>query len=275
MLLTRDGQVAELSREELLARLDTSRLPRHVAIIMDGNGRWAANRGLPRVAGHKKGMETVREIVTASSKLGIKALTLYAFSLENWKRPRLEVEALMSLLTLYLQNELKLMQENNIKFTTIGRTDDLPGAARKWIDKVKAETAGNTGMVLDIALSYGGRWEIMEAAKKYGADLLAGRVSPQGLTEEAFSGYLDTAGLPELDLVIRTSGEMRISNFLLWQTAYAELYFTDSLWPDFGERELIAALVDYQGRERRFGRTGEQLGAVNGNGAMEGGGHAV
>ena len=251
-----------LTKEELLARLDPSRLPRHVAIIMDGNGRWAAKRGLPRLAGHKKGMDVVRGIVTAASNLGIKALTLYAFSMENWKRPPREVEALMSLLTFYLQKEINMMMRENIRFSTIGRTEDLPKEARAWIEKAKRETAGNTGMVLNLALSYGGRWEIMEAARRLAKDLAGGKAA-EPMTEEEFSTYFDTAGLPELDLVIRTSGEMRVSNFLLWQIAYAELYFTDALWPEFGEKELLAAVIDYQGRQRRFGMTGEQIGRTD------------
>jgi undecaprenyl diphosphate synthase len=258
--LTSAGKkVEELSREELLARIDRSRLPRHLAIIMDGNGRWAQGRGLPRIAGHKKGMDVVRQVVTCCSEIGIEALTLYAFSLENWRRPPREVEALMSLLTLYLQKEISLMKKNNIRFATIGRLEDLPKEARDWVEKAKRETAGNTGMVLDLALSYGGRWEITEAAKRVMSEVLSGRISPDTMTEESFSSHLDTAGLPDLDLVIRTSGEMRVSNFLLWQMAYAELYFTDSLWPDFSERGLLAAILDYQGRQRRFGKTGEQL----------------
>ena len=259
-LVKRGKAFAALSRGELLERLDLARLPRHVAIIMDGNGRWASQRGLPRIAGHTRGMEAVREIVTCASKLGLKALTLYAFSLENWRRPAAEVKALMKLLTLYLRGELALMKRENIRFSTIGRLEDLPAGARGWIDKAKRETAGNTGMVLDIALSYGGRWEILDAARKLALEAAAQPGSLDSLTEDAFSKYLDTAGLPELDLVIRTSGEMRISNFLLWQMAYAELYFTEALWPDFSERDFLAALLDYQGRQRRFGRTGEQLG---------------
>jgi undecaprenyl diphosphate synthase len=254
------GELEPLGIEALRALLDRTRLPRHVAVIMDGNGRWAAMRGMPRVAGHKKGMDSVREVVTACSKLGIEALTLYAFSLENWKRPALEVDALMGLLTRYLEKEFSLMMEKGIRFRTIGRTDDLPEKIRALIEKTISETSGNTGMVLDLALSYGGRWEILDAVKKAAADSAAGRLDISRLTEDSFSGYMDTAGLPDPDLVIRTSGEKRVSNFLLWQIAYSELYYTDSLWPDFGERELLAALVDYQGRQRRFGKTGEQVG---------------
>lgn len=260
IVLKNADRYAGLSTRELLANLDPARLPRHVAVIMDGNGRWAARKGLPRVAGHKKGMDTVREVVTACSKLGIKALTLYAFSLENWRRPPREVEALMSLLTLYLQSELNLMKEQDIRFVTIGRTGELPKAAREWMEKAAKETAGNKGMSLVLALSYGGRGEIVDAAARFARDAAAGKVAPDALDEAMFTGYLDTAGLPDPDLMIRTSGEMRISNFLLWQMAYAELYFTDALWPDFGERDLLIALTDYQGRERRFGQTGGQLG---------------
>ncbi|HLB25672.1 MAG TPA: isoprenyl transferase [Nitrospirota bacterium] len=241
------------------ALVDGARLPRHMAIIMDGNGRWAKGRGLPRIAGHRKGMEVVREVVTCCSELGIPALTLYAFSLENWRRPEREVGALMSLLVLYLQRELKLMMDNNIRFATIGRLDDLPREARELIERTRRDTTGNTGMTLDLALSYGGRWEITEAAKKLAVEAKAGLIEPGDVDERAFERFLETSGLPELDLVIRTSGEMRVSNFLLWQMAYAELYFTDALWPDFTEKDLLAALLDYQGRQRRFGKTGEQL----------------
>lgn len=257
--LTKINDYADLSVAELRVLVDPLRLPRHMAIIMDGNGRWAARRGLPRIAGHKKGIEAVREVVTACAKLNVPALTLYAFSTENWKRPPMEVSVLMSLLTLYLRQELSLFKRENIRFSTIGRVEDLPREARVLIDKAKAETAGNTGMVLDLALSYGGRREIIEAAKKIAADIKSGRIEPSALDERAFSGYLDTGGMPELDLVIRTSGEQRVSNFLLWQMAYAELYFTEALWPDFTQRDLLIAILDYQGRQRRFGKTSEQL----------------
>jgi len=263
-LLKNSKKLEKLDTEELLRMIDPARLPEHLAIIMDGNGRWAARRGLPRIAGHKKGMEVVRNIVTNCSDLGIKTLTLYAFSLENWRRPAKEVEALMSLLTLYLRKELALIKKHKIRFATIGRLEDLPKEARSWIDKAKRETEDNRGMVLDLALSYGGRGEVVDAARRFHEDAAAGRISPEELDEERFAGYLDTGALPELDFVIRTSGEMRISNFLLWQVAYAELYFTDSLWPDFTERDLLAALLDYQGRQRRFGKTGDQLGREDG-----------
>ncbi len=259
--LTRIKDHADLTVAELRTLVDPLRLPRHMAIIMDGNGRWAAKKGLPRIAGHKRGMEVVHEVVTACAKLGVPALTLYAFSTENWKRPAPEVSFLMSLLTLYLRQELSLMKRENIRFSTIGLVEDLPSEARAWIDKAKAETASNAGMVLDLALSYGGRREIIEAAKKIAADMKSGKIEPSALDERTFSGYLDTREMPELDLVIRTSGEQRVSNFLLWQMAYAELYFTEALWPDFTERDLLIAILDYQGRQRRFGKTSEQLGS--------------
>lgn len=239
------------TREELRSRIDPAGLPAHVAIIMDGNGRWALRRGLPRIAGHKRGVETVRRVTEACRRLGISVLTLYAFSDENWGRPKEEVGFLMDLLGTFLKAEIATMKSNGIRFRTIGRTERLPASARTWLGKAAAETAGNTGMVLNLALSYGGRGEILEAIRRMGA-------SPE-LTEEAFSSHLDTAGLPDPDLIIRTSGERRISNFLLWQAAYAELYFADTLWPDFEEQDLLAALLDYQGRQRRFGLTQDQL----------------
>ena len=242
-------------KKEAGAKLDPAGMPRHVAIIMDGNGRWALRRGLPRVAGHKRGVDTVRRITEECRRLGIGALTLYAFSDENWGRPKEEVGFLMDMLGTFLKAEIAAMKANGIRFRTIGRTDRLPATVRTWVGKAESETAGNTRMVLTLALSYGGRGEILEAVKRIKA---AGAPAEQ-LTEEAFSSYLDTAGLPDPDLIIRTSGEKRISNFLLWQAAYAELYFTDTLWPDFEEKDLRAALIDYQGRQRRFGLTQDQL----------------
>jgi len=241
--------------EELRERLDRDNLPKHVAIIMDGNGRWALRRGLPRVLGHKKGAETVRRVVELCRKLGISVLTLYAFSDENWGRPKQEVGFLMDMLGNFLKAEISTMKANGIRFRTIGRTERLPASAQKWTNRAIAETAENAGMVLNLALSYGGRGEIIEAIKR----LHESNGAMGKLTEETFSAQLDTAGLPDPDIIVRTSGEKRISNFLLWQAAYAELYFTDVLWPDFNERELLVALLDYQGRQRRFGLTEEQL----------------
>jgi undecaprenyl diphosphate synthase len=241
--------------EELRASVDRSGLPKHVAIIMDGNGRWAQQRGLPRISGHKRGADSVRRVTEQCRQLGIPVLTLYAFSDENWGRPREEVGFLMDMLGSYLKAEIAAMKVNGIKFRTIGRVERLPSSALNWINRAVSETAENTGLVLNLALSYGGRGEILEAIKR----MLAANGAAGALTEESFSSYLDTAGLPDPDLIIRTSGEKRISNFLLWQAAYAELYFTETLWPDFEEKDLLAAILDYQGRERRFGLTQEQL----------------
>jgi len=240
--------------EQLRARLDVNSLPKHVAVIMDGNGRWAQRNGLPRVAGHKRGVDTVRRVTEQCRQYGIEVLTLYAFSDENWGRPKEEVGFLMDLLGTFLKAEIAAMKANGIRFRTIGRIERLPTSIQAWIQRALSETEKNTGMVLNVALSYGGRGEILEAIKRMRlADTAAADV-----TEETFSSFLDTAGLPDLDLIIRTSGEKRISNFLLWQAAYAELYFTDTLWPDFEERDLLAALLDYQGRQRRFGLTQDQ-----------------
>jgi undecaprenyl diphosphate synthase len=241
--------------EQLRAQLDVNSLPKHVAVIMDGNGRWALRNGLPRVAGHKRGVDTVRRVTEQCRQYGIQVLTLYAFSDENWGRPKEEVGFLMDLLGTFLKAEIATMKANGIRFRTIGRTERLPASIQAWIQRALSETEKNTGMVLNVALSYGGRGEILEAIKRMrSAENVAADV-----TEEIFSSFLDTAGLPDLDLIIRTSGEKRISNFLLWQAAYAELYFTDTLWPDFEERDLLAALLDYQGRQRRFGLTQDQL----------------
>jgi undecaprenyl diphosphate synthase len=243
------------SHNDMPEKLDPTHMPRHIAIIMDGNGRWALRRGLPRVAGHKRGAETVRGITEECRKLGIGVLTLYAFSDENWGRPRAEVGFLMDMLGTFLKAEIATMKANGIRFRVIGRIERLPAAVRSWIEKATAETAGNTGMILNLALSYGGRGEILEAVKR----MRTAGITAEDMTEESFSSHLDTAGLPDPDLIIRTSGEKRISNFLLWQAAYAELYFTDTLWPDFAEKDLLAALIDYQGRQRRFGLTQDQL----------------
>jgi undecaprenyl diphosphate synthase len=235
---------------DLEARVRARPVPRHVAIIMDGNGRWAEARGLPRAAGHREGSESVRAVTRAARRIGIEALTLYAFSVQNWARPRAEVEALMHLLAEYLESQRGELLENGIRLNAIGELDRLPGFVQDKLASVRAESARGTGMVLTLALSYGGREEIANAAR---AAARSGKVD-----EAALEAALWTAGLPELDLLVRTSGERRISNFLLWQAAYAELHFSDVLWPDFREPELFAAVADYQGRERRFGMTGEQ-----------------
>lgn len=239
--------------------LNPERLPRHLAIIMDGNGRWAKERMLRRIVGHRKGVETVRSIVEECSRLGIRYLTLFAFSSENWLRPKTEVGALMSLLKRYIRTETSRMMQNNIRFNVIGNRDDLPPDVNREVDEAMARTAGNSGMTLNLALSYGGRQEIVRAATLLAADLAAGKVDAAVVDDAVFDGYLYTAGMAEPDLLIRTSGEMRISNFLLWQLAYTELYFTAVNWPDFNTNELHTALCAYQARERRFGRTSDQL----------------
>lgn len=226
---------------------------------MDGNGRWAQKRLLNRVIGHEKGMTAVRRTVQLCSKLGISYLTLYAFSNENWNRPSREVSALMKLLERYLLKELPQMMENSIRLNAIGRLDLLPASAQKTLRKCIKETENNGGMVLNLALSYGGRAEIIDAVKKMANDIEDGRVKTGDITEERLASYLYTAGMPDPDFLIRTSGELRISNFLLWQIAYSEIYVTETLWPDFAEEDLITALLDYQKRERRFGLTGSQI----------------
>lgn len=224
-------------------------MPRHVGIIMDGNGRWAAARGLPRVEGHRRGVERSKEVIEVAAELGIKALTIYTFSTENWQRPSSEVTTLMKLLELYLRKEIDGLIRNGIVFRTIGDTGRLPGHIQDIIREAEERTSSNKGMILVTALSYSGRSEILRAVKRV---LYAG-VKPEELTEEVFNSYLDTAGIPAPDLIIRTSGEMRISNFLLWQAAYSEFYFTETLWPDFTKDEFLLAIQDYQRRERRFG----------------------
>jgi undecaprenyl diphosphate synthase len=245
----------ELSIADLRARLDPGSVPRHIAIIMDGNGRWAVRRGLPRIMGHKRGAETVRNVVEQCRKLGIGVLTLYAFSDENWGRPQEEVSFLMDMLSRFLRSEIAAMKANGIRFRTIGRIERLPQSAQRSIAKAVAETAGNDGMVLNLALSYGGRGEILQAVKR----LAASGGIPEDLKDEHLAAHLDTAGLPDPDLIIRSSGEQRISNFLLWQAAYAELYFTEVLWPDFDDKELLIAILDFQKRHRRFGLTDDQV----------------
>jgi undecaprenyl diphosphate synthase len=239
--------------ETLLASVAWDRLPRHVAVIMDGNGRWAALRGQPRIAGHRAGVEAVRAAVDTGARLGLQALTLYAFSTENWKRPRLEVDALMRMLRRYIRLEIDEIDRQNIRFQTIGRTASLAENVRREIDRATERTIGNTGMVLSVALNYGGRAEIVDAVRAAMQHLLAEGKNADELTEERIERELYTRGLPELDLLVRTSGEMRLSNFLLWQTAYSEIYVTETLWPDFRRTQLLEAILDFQRRDRRFG----------------------
>lgn len=243
-----------------MIELDRTRLPRHLAVIMDGNGRWAEQRMLKRIIGHQRGVETVQMVVEQASTLGIGYLTLFAFSSENWSRPRSEVNALMSLLRKFLRIELNRMLKNNIRFRVIGNRADLPTEVNDVIDDAIERTAQNSGMVLTLALSYGGRQEITRAAQAIAQSVANGELTPTQITDELFASRLDTVGLPDPDLLIRTSGEMRISNFLLWQLAYTELYFTDINWPDLTIDALHGALADYQARERRFGKTSAQIG---------------
>ena len=238
------------SPDETLARqVNFEQLPAHIAIIMDGNGRWAAQRRLPRVEGHRAGIDSVRDVVETSARLGIDVLTLYAFSIENWKRPRAEVNTLMMLLKLYLRRELGTLHQNNIRFRVVGRSEELAEDVQHELEIGIRQTAANTGMLFNIALNYGGRAEIVDAARRA---IVAG-VLPDQLDERRFSEFLYTAGQPDPDLLIRTSGEMRVSNFLLWQIAYSEIWVTETLWPDFRRRDLLEAIVAYQKRDRRYG----------------------
>ncbi|MBW2170979.1 MAG: isoprenyl transferase [Deltaproteobacteria bacterium] len=246
-----------LSSDTPSLRPDT--LPRHIAIIMDGNGRWAKKRSLNRIRGHREGAESVRDIVRACREIGIEVLTLYAFSTENWQRPKQEILALMKLLKDFLRSELSEMMENDIRLNAIGQVGRFPGDVLKVLRGVMDKTQENSGMLLNLALSYGGRDEIVMAAGRIAAEVRAGQLEPKEITEKVFSNYLYTQGMPDPDLLIRTSGEMRVSNFLLWQIAYAEIYVTKTLWPDFRREELSRILHDYEKRERRFGTTGEQV----------------
>ncbi|HEU5179272.1 MAG TPA: isoprenyl transferase [Candidatus Polarisedimenticolia bacterium] len=258
-MINLEGFITRGSEEErLLQGIDPARLPRHIAIIMDGNGRWARARSLPRVAGHRAGIASVRDIVETAARLGIQVLTLYAFSVENWKRPRSEVNTLMDLLKEFLNRELQTLMRNNIRFQVIGRFDELGTSVQRELRKGIETTAPNTGLLFNIALSYGGRTEIVDACRRLMEERLRGTAGWTELTEEVFERYLYTAGQPDPDLLIRTSGELRVSNFLLWQIAYAEIWVTETLWPDFRRRELLQAINDFQKRERRYGRVLEE-----------------
>ena len=244
---------------ELLDNINKDNLPKHLAIIMDGNGRWAKKQGLMRAFGHENGTKSVRTTVECCAKLGIENLTLYAFSTENWNRPKLEVDTLMKLLINSLKNELKTLVENNIKLNTIGNLEKLPKSAQKELLEVINKTKGNSRMTLTLALSYGSREELISAIKNISSKVKNNIISIDAIDESIINQHLYTQNLPDVDLLIRTSGEHRISNFLLWQIAYAELYFTDVLWPDFTEQNLYEAIISYQKRERRFGKTSEQI----------------
>jgi undecaprenyl diphosphate synthase len=240
-------------------KINLEKLPKHIAIIMDGNGRWAIQHGLDRVGGHHEGVDSVRDIAEAAASLGVKYLTLYTFSTENWSRPKDEVDALMSLFVETIAKELDTLNKNNIRLNAIGDLRSLPKENYKKLLETIEETSGNDRMTLTLAMSYSSRWEIINAVKKITADVELQKLNSNNITEELFESYLSTYNIPDPELLIRTSGELRVSNYLLWQIAYSELYFTDVLWPDFREEELYKAIVEYQDRERRFGLTSEQL----------------
>lgn len=247
------------SVEEKKALILKDRLPRHVAIIMDGNGRWAERQNLDRIEGHRKGLEAVREVVEIAGEIGIEVLTLYAFSKENWRRPKEEVEQLMALLKSYLLSERERILQEDIRLHPIGDMEDLPSPVKEALEETARLTRNCKRLTLNLALSYSGRWEIVKGVKEVAAKAVRGELRLEELTPEVFSRYLQTAGMPDPDLLIRTSGEQRISNFLLWQIAYTELYFTEVLWPEFGKEEFLDAIIDYQSRERRFGLISSQL----------------
>jgi undecaprenyl diphosphate synthase len=238
----------------------TGNFPRHIAIIMDGNGRWARGRGLSRLEGHRAGAEAVRRVTTAAAEIGIEYLTLYAFSVENWRRPRMEIQGLMRYLREYLKNELPLMKKHQIRLKAIGRLDEFPDSVRKALDRTIAATAAHTGLTLTLALSYGGRAEIVDGIRQIVREARNGGLEPEQIDEEFFSRYLYDPDLPDPDLLIRTSGEMRVSNFLLWQISYTEFWLTEDCWPDFDRERLLSAIADYQRRDRRFGGLGNGTG---------------
>lgn len=244
---------------DLLEQIDKKNLPKHIAIIMDGNGRWAKKKGALRIFGHKNAIQSVKETAETCAELGVEFLTLYAFSTENWSRPQEEVNALMQLLVSTIRSEIKTLNKNNIRLLTIGNIKDLPDSCQRELQEAKDITKDNTKLNLVLALSYSGRWEIMEAIKKLALEVKENNLDPLQLNESFLQKYLNTHGMPDPELLIRTSGEMRISNFLLWQIAYAELYFTEVLWPDFRKEHLYNAIISYQKRERRFGKISEQM----------------
>ena len=245
--------------EDLKSQINTENLPHHIAIIMDGNGRWAKQHGKPRVFGHQSGVKAVRETTEAAAELGIKYLTLYAFSTENWNRPKFEVNALMALLVETIRKEVKTLNKNNIRLAAIGDLKRLPEKSQKALQKAIDDTSGNTRMTLVLALNYSAKWEILNAVKSLATQVEDGKLTSEAIDEETFANALATKGMPDPELLIRTSGETRISNFLLWQIAYSELYFTPTFWPDFRKDSLYTAILDYQNRERRFGKTSEQV----------------
>ena len=246
-------------KDQLMQQIDRERLPQHIAIIMDGNGRWAKERGKQRLFGHQSAIQSVREVSEASAEIGVKYLTLYAFSTENWNRPLAEVSGLMSLLAQTIKNEVSTMNKNSIKLNAIGDLKSLPKANYEQLMQAIADTSHNTRMTLTLALSYSGRWDLTQASRRMAEDVAQGKLQPDAVNDTLISSYLSTAGMPDPELLIRTSGEERISNFLLWQLAYSELYFTQKYWPDFRKADLYEAILNYQHRERRFGKTSEQV----------------
>lgn len=246
-------------KDQLMQQIDRERLPQHIAIIMDGNGRWAKERGKQRLFGHQSAIQSVREVSEASAEIGVKFLTLYAFSTENWNRPLAEVSGLMSLLAQTIKNEVSTMNKNSIKLNAIGDLKSLPKANYDQLMQAIADTSHNTRMTLTLALSYSGRWDLTQASRRMAEDVAQGKLQPDAVNDTMISSYLSTAGMPDPELLIRTSGEERISNFLLWQLAYSELYFTQKYWPDFRKADLYEAILNYQHRERRFGKTSEQV----------------
>ncbi|MBK7383356.1 MAG: isoprenyl transferase [Flavobacteriales bacterium] len=251
--------MAEQATDDLKARIERARVPEHVAIIMDGNGRWAQLHGEHRIVGHANGVRSVREALTGATEIGVRYLTLYAFSTENWNRPKEEVDALMDLLVKTVVDEITELQENSVRLNAIGDLDSLPTACRATLDDAIASTAKNERITLTLALSYSSRWEITRMVRSIAAEVKAGTLDPEKIDERTVAQHLCTHNIPDPELLIRTSGELRISNFLLWQIAYAELWFTPVLWPDFRKQHLFEAVLDYQGRERRFGKTSEQI----------------
>jgi undecaprenyl diphosphate synthase len=248
-----------VAQKELLSQIDPNRIPEHVAIIMDGNGRWAKKQGFLRIFGHRQGVDTVRNVVETAAEIGVKYLTLYAFSTENWNRPKAEVNALMELLVDSIRKETPRLMQNGIRLETIGNVEQLPKGCNKTLSETVEATKGNTRMTLILALSYSGRWDIIEAVRKIAADVKNGLLNPESIGESDLNAALNTARYPNPDLLIRTSGEQRISNFLLWEIAYSEIHFTKVLWPEFSTEDFYKAILDYQGRERRFGKTGDQI----------------
>lgn len=248
-----------MENKKLIDTIDKTRLPKHIAIIMDGNGRWAQQRGEQRVFGHNNGVQAVRETAEAAAELGIKYITMYAFSTENWNRPKDEVDALMHLLVITINNEIKTLNDNNIRLRVIGNVNSLDADVKKELEEAMEKTAGNTRMDLFLALSYSGRWEIVDAIKKIANQVKDGLIDPDQINEKIVATHMNAPDLPDPELLIRTSGEYRTSNFLMWQTAYTELFFSTKLWPDFRKDDLYEAIIDFQHRERRFGKTSEQI----------------